>query len=87
MHSSDTNAVCRGCGLVLSGKPYWAGGSAYHPRTGDRCPANYYGGYACSEQCDRKASREQESSFPGAGPARTLSSCAERRLRDNWPQG
>lgn len=84
MHHSDTNAVCRGCGLVLRGKPYWCGGQAYHPATDERCPANLYGGYVCSESCDRRALREQESSFPGAGQAVSLSRSATERLRANW---
>lgn len=78
------SAKCRGCGMVLKGKPYWAGGAAYHPRTNERCPTNFYGGFVCSEQCDVRACREQEESMPGAGPARHLSSPAKNQIRSNW---
>lgn len=85
MHSSDEHAVCRGCGMVLRGKPYGAGGAAYHPQTGERCPANFYGGYVCSEACDRCASLELERSMPGHGPGQqTLGCYAQDRLRRNW---
>lgn len=84
MHNSETHAVCRGCGLILRGKPYFMGGFAYHPRTGERCPANFFGGFVCSEQCDRAASLEQEQSMPGHG-ARQRSPSAES-LRKDWPK-
>ncbi len=85
MKTSDANAVCRWCGLVLQGKPYHMGGSAYHPRTGERCPSNHYGGFVCSEQCDRNASLELEQSMPGHGYGQTtLGSSAQRSLINNW---
>lgn len=87
MHSSDEHAVCRGCGMVLKGKPYWAGGSAYHPRTNERCPVNHFGGFVCSEDCDRKASLEQERSMPGHGyKQQTLGQAEAASLKRNWPQ-
>ncbi|NFV80052.1 hypothetical protein [Magnetospirillum aberrantis] len=76
-------AVCRGCGMVLRGDAYMYGGSAYHPRTGERCPSNFYGGFVCSEGCDRRASMAMENSMPG-GPGRYLSDPAAERLRRNW---
>jgi ribosomal protein L34E len=86
-HFSDTHAVCRGCGLVLKGKPYQFGGQAYHPTTGDRCPPNHYGGYACSETCDRRASLELERSMPGHGSGQqTLDCYSAAALRRNWGQ-
>ena len=84
MHSSQTDAVCRGCGRVLRGKPYHIGGAAYHPETGERCPSNFYGGFVCSEGCDRRASLEQENSFPGAGRSNTLSPFAQQSLNNHW---
>lgn len=85
MKKSDTHAVCRNCGLVLRGKPYHLGGSAYHPDTGERCPINHYGGYVCSEECDRRASLELERSMPGHGRGQESLSCfAAAALRKNW---
>lgn len=82
MHNSDTQAVCRGCGRVLRGKPYFMGGFAYHPITGKRCPANFFGGFVCSEQCDRKASLEQEQSMPGHGTTQRYPS--QESLYKGW---
>ena len=85
MHHSETNAVCRGCGLILRGKPYSQGGSAYHPRTGKECPSNHFGGYVCSQQCDFNACLEQERSMPGHGESqKTLSSYARQAITRNW---
>ena len=64
---SDTQAVCRGCGKLLNGNPFWKGGSAYDPQTRERAKANFYGGWVCSRQCDYKAAMEQERSMPGCG--------------------
>ena len=85
-HDSDDKAVCRGCGLVLNGKPYYMGGFAYHPRTGNRCPSNYYGGFVCSERCDRKASLELEQSMPGHVGQLSIGSDARQKISDNWPE-
>lgn len=83
---SDEVASCRGCGMLLRGKPYYMGGSAYHPVTGERCPANHYGGFVCSRSCDIRASRELENSMPGHinDPNSRLSSYAQERIRRNW---
>jgi hypothetical protein len=87
MHSSEEHAVCRGCGLVLRGKPYYMGGRAYHPRTDKQCPVNHYGGFVCSEECDRRASLEQERSMPGHGNSQmSIGSFARESLNRNWPQ-
>ena len=81
----DEHATCRGCGRVLRGKPYWMGGSAYIPETGERAAVNHFGGYVCSENCDRRACLEMLSSMPGAGPAKSLSNtfCGET-VKQNW---
>jgi hypothetical protein len=85
MHSSDENAVCRGCGVVLKGKPYWRGGNAYHPRTGEKCKINHYGGYVCSRSCDFRSSLELERSMPGhSDNQRELSCYAEQSFKRNW---
>jgi len=81
----DTVARCRGCGRELRGKPYWMGGSAYHPDTGEQAKVNFYGGFVCSRGCDRRASLELEDSMPGAGRSTTLSTYAQQRLESNWP--
>ena len=59
MHSSDTQAVCRGCGKVLRGKPYQYGGQAYIIETGEAAKRNHYGGWVCSRDCDYKAAMEE----------------------------
>lgn len=64
---SEETATCRGCGIVLDGKPYYMGGSAYHPRTRERVLTNFYGGYVCSQSCDRNAAMDLEASMPGSG--------------------
>lgn len=84
MDNQTEVARCRNCHAELIGKPDYAGGTAYHPVTKERCPRNFYGGFVCSEDCDRKVLFEMESSMPGAGIARTLSTFAQRSLRDNW---
>lgn len=63
MKMSDT-AKCRGCGMTLNGKPYHLGGPfARHPKTGEVCRVNYYGGYVCSESCDQKVISHMEVSI------------------------
>ena len=79
-------ARCRHCGKLLRGTAYMYGGHAYHPDTGKQCPVNYYGGYVCSEHCDRQALFAMESSFPGAGPCKSLTQGAQRKLTENWRQ-
>lgn len=84
-HHSDTIAICRGCGLPLNGKPYYMGGSAYHPVTRERCPSNHYGGYVCSRECDYRVSLEQERSMPGHGDSQqSIGSYARESLVRNW---
>lgn len=63
----EETATCRGCGRKLIGKPYWAGGQAYHPETRERAKVNSYGGFVCSYRCDVKAALELEQSMPGHG--------------------
>lgn len=82
---SDKTAVCRGCGKILIGDPYWKGGSAYDPTTNRRCKTNFYGGYVCCRACDESVSRRVESSMPGAGPQISPSIQAKQSIEDNWP--
>lgn len=93
MHScTETQAVCRGCGQLLGGSPYWRGGTAYV--TNDKggyvrsVKRNYFGGWVCSRSCDYRASLELEQSMPGHGhsqqrPGRE----AMDRINSNWPEG
>ena len=79
-------ARCRGCRRELRGKPYYMGGVAYHPETGERCPINFYGGYVCSKGCDHNASLDLESSMPGHTYSQeTIGSYAQESLEQNWP--
>lgn len=82
---SDEVATCRGCGRVLRGKPYWAGGSAFDPKTGEQAKVNHYGGYVCSPQCDHRASLELEQSMPGHGWQQQRLGCYAQAAHDrNW---
>lgn len=58
-------ATCRCCKTPLKGTAYMYGGDAYHPKTGERCKVNFYGGYVCSDLCDRRATYDLEESMPG----------------------
>lgn len=81
----EETAECRGCRQTLRGRPYWYGESAYHPITGKRAKINHYGGFVCSESCDRRASLELESDMPGHSYGQTRLSCyAADSLSRNW---
>lgn len=65
-------ATCRGCGRLLDGEAYMYGGRAFVPHDnpnarGPRREAKscHYGGFVCSESCDRRACLELERSMPG----------------------
>lgn len=84
----DETVKCRHCGLKLNGQPYFMGGSAYHPRTGERCKVNHYGGYVCSRECDYRASLDLERTMPGhTGAQVRLGSFAQSSFDANWEQG
>lgn len=53
--------------------------------TGKKAKWNHYGEWVCSEQCDKQACLDLESSMPGAGHARTVSTFAAEQIRKNWP--
>jgi len=59
----NEQAECRGCGMTLKGKPYYMGGAAYHPTTREQCKINFYGGYVCSDDCDRAVNNEMKRSI------------------------
>lgn len=77
-------AVCRGCSAELRGKPYWAGGNAYHPTTGEQVKVCTYGGYVCSSDCDRRASLQLEQTMPGHGGQTRLLSATAREISRRW---
>jgi len=77
-------AICRGCGQELEGNPYHLGGHAYIPGTRNRAKVNFYGGWVCSEACDRRACLEMSSSMPHAGTALSLNSFELQKIKDNW---
>jgi hypothetical protein len=82
---NEAKAVCRGCNKTLDGKPYYMGHPAYHPVTKEQCKVNFYGGFVCSESCDRNASLELERTMPGhTGAQSSLSSPAQDHLKKNW---
>lgn len=65
-------AYCRGCNRTLDGDDYCYGGRAYIPhenpnKTGPRNEAKscHYGGFVCSERCDRRACLDLEQTMPG----------------------
>ncbi|SDU48639.1 hypothetical protein SAMN05216476_2499 [Pseudomonas mediterranea] len=61
MHNcTDTQAVCRCCGLKLRGSPSWKGGLAYHPEPKGEVHQCHYGGWVCSRRCDIRAWVELE---------------------------
>lgn len=81
---TEATAVCRGCRRTLRGKPYHMGGDAYLP-DGSQAKFNHYGGFVCSEDCDHRASLEQERSMPGHGDTQTSIGCyARESLNRNW---
>lgn len=81
------SAKCRGCGRKLIGKPYHMGGGAYLPGPKmEPARVNFYGGYVCSEDCDRRASLALERTMPGhSWDQARLTGPAADSLRRNWP--
>ncbi|PCI45807.1 MAG: hypothetical protein COB41_00625 [Proteobacteria bacterium] len=78
-------AVCRGCRKKLRGEPYYKGKPAYDPETGERCNVNFYGGFVCSQSCDKRASLELERTMPGHNCNQdTLSDPAMRDYNRKW---
>ena len=81
----DSVATCRWCRRELNGKPYYMGGSAFDPKTNERCKINFYGGSVCSRECDFKASLALEQTMPGhSGREQTISCHAQNSLANNW---
>ena len=66
------------------GKPYYLGGSAYDPETGEECRINHYGGYVCSENCDATVCLKVLRSMPGCDDAAIPDPDAAKTLKQNW---
>jgi len=81
---NNEKATCRGCGKELVGKPYYMGGHATHPKTGELCKINQYGGFVCSRECDVSASIIMHSSMPGCAGATRPDCYAMERIKRNW---
>jgi hypothetical protein len=73
---------CRNCGMELNGTFHTG---VTNPETKEICKVNYYGGYVCSESCDKQACIDLERSMPGGMPFSSLSSNAQESLKTNWP--
>ncbi len=90
MHNcTDTQAVCRGCGLKLRGSPSWKGGLAYHPEPKGEVYQCHYGGWVCSRRCDIRACVELEGTMPGCGGVNgyeRLSLYAKESIERHWPE-
>lgn len=58
------SAECRGCKLQLIGKPYHLStGAAYHPLTREQVTVSFWGGYVCSDGCERRVDRDMKQSI------------------------
>lgn len=82
-------AYCRGCNRTLDGDDYRYGGRAFFgdPRTGKRREARacHYGGFVCSERCDRRACLELERTMPGHSFDQTrLDGDLDARITEKW---
>ena len=86
------HARCRGCGIGLvdaigqPAPPYYRSHypHPYHPYTNHPAKSCYYGGFVCSESCDRKACLELEQSMPGHRGQTSLDSSFLRKLEIKW---
>jgi len=87
MGKEKEKATCRGCKRILKGDEYCYGGNAFLPE-GGLAKINHYGGFVCSEDCDRSASFKLENSMPGAcsGGNKRLSCFAQNSLNSNWSE-
>lgn len=61
--SEEKTAECRGCGMKLVGKPFHMGGQARHPITNALCHVSFWGGFVCSDECDRESDMRQKASI------------------------
>ena len=60
MSGENQQAKCRGCGLLLIGMPYYQGGVAKHPETKELCKSSFWGGFVCSDGCEREVDRDMK---------------------------
>ncbi len=84
-------ATCRGCGRLLDGDAYMYGGRAFVPHEDARkrreAKACHYGGFVCSESCDRRACLELERTMPGHGSdQRRLNGNLDAQITRRWAE-
>lgn len=86
MSQNLERAVCRGCGAVLDGKPYYMGGPPPAiPGTSRYAKACHYGGWICSEYCDRNTCLKLERTMPGHGERQThLDGNLDQEITKKW---
>lgn len=83
MSDLPNNAECRGCRKPLRKSD--SGGYCYDQKTGKEAIWGHYGGWACSRDCEFRASLELERSMPGHNATQTRLSCyAAEALRKHW---
>lgn len=70
--------------MKLIGKAYHLGGTAYHPRTDVQVKVSHFGGFVCSEWCDRRSHIDQEESMPGHAGQRNLDPQTDRKITEKW---
>ena len=80
---SDDKAHCRGCRRELRGSPYYTGKPAYHPETGTRALAHYFGGWVCSAACERRVFREMRDAGVWGSTEARLMAAADARHEAN----
>ena len=74
---------CRNCKIELKGSgPHYL----VHPRTGERCRENFFGGAVCSKECDIEAVRAMELSMPGGGYSRNISLNRQQEINRKWDE-
>lgn len=81
MDKDNEVAECRNCGKKLIGKPYYMGGKAIIPESGEFAKSNHYGGFVCSKKCDEETCFKVES-YPDK--CFRLSPYAIESLKKNW---
>lgn len=86
----EKNAECRGCGRKMLGEPYYTGKGAWITQSKRygliRAPSCHYGGYVCSERCDRRACGDLEGSMPGCSLNRPLMGNLSAEISRKWDE-
>ena len=87
--TTRAKAECRGCGKELQGDAYMYGGRAYITTTRKYgsvpAPSCHYGGFVCSESCDRRTCLSLERTMPGHGQGQnSLNYNLDRDIISKW---